>query len=207
MSWERMEYEEVSKCACGEGTVVRRSYIEDDDWNRMRGGVLSEEICCDACKKTHHIEHYVRHYAALPWKGNGVVDKAYLVPNNLSIPSEIYEKTFEFALDEQIAATYSLEEISNAKLDMIKNKYSTRLEQQSSKDIVNLFVKKHKRRSLGPIVGLLNRIENQYETYEWTSQRLSEFRDQERIKIQENKKSIAAVIDQSFELDFRRNDG
>lgn len=206
MSWERTEYVEVAKCACGEGTVVRHSYIEDDDWNRIRDGVISEEICCDACKKNYHIEHYARHCFCFSWEGDGIVDKAYLVPDNLSIPSEIHKRTFSFELDEQIVAAYCLEEIINVKLDMIQNKYSTRLERQSSKDIVNLFVKKHKRRSLEPIVELLNYIENQYEKYEWTHQRLSEFRDQERIRIQENKKSIAAILDQSFELDFRRND-
>ena len=206
MSWERTEYEEISKCACGKGTVVRHSYIEDDDWNRIQEGVISEEICCDTCRGNYHIEHYIHHYFCLPWKGNGIIDKAYLVPNNLSIPPEIHEKSFHFNLDEQIVATYCLEEILKAKLDMIQNRYSTRLTRQSSKEIINLFAKKHKKRSLASIVELLSHIETQYETYEWTPQRLAEYREQEKIKIQSNQESIAAILDKSFELDFRRND-
>ena len=66
------------------------------------------------------------------------------------------------------------------------------------------YEKEYKRRSLSPIVELLNNIENQYDQYEWTPQRLEEFRNNEKIKIQENKQVIADVLGQSFELDFRR---
>lgn len=204
MSWDRTEYTETAICACGKGTIVRLAYIEDDDWNRTRGGIISEEICCTECKKKFHIEHYIQHYFCPPWKGDGIIDRTYLVPNNFTIPSVLSEKNFCFSVDEQIVANYYLEEISAAKADMIRNKYSTKLERKSSQDIVAWYEKRYKRRSLSPIVELLNNIESQYDHYEWTPQRLEEFRNNEKIKIQENKRVIADVIARSFELDFRR---
>lgn len=204
MSWDRSEYTETAVCACGNGIIVRKVYVEDDDWNRSRSGIISEEICCDNCKKKFHIEHYVKHYFCFPWDGDGIVDKTYLVPNNLTIPSVLSEKNFFFSVDEQIVANYCLEEISAAKADMIRNKYSTRLELKSSQQIVALYAKEYKRRSLAPIVELLNDIENQYHKYDWTPQRLKDFRSKERLKIQENKQAIEMVLEQSFELDFRR---
>ncbi len=204
MSWDRTEYTETAICACGKGTIVRLAYIEDDDWNRTQGGIISEEICCTECKEKIHIEHYIQHYFCPPWKGDGIMDRTYLVPNNFTIPSVLSEKNFCFSVDEKIVANYYLEEISAAKADMIRNKYSTRLERKSSQDIVAWYEKEYKRRSLSPIVELLNNIENQYDQYEWTPQRLEEFRNNEKIKIQENKQVIADVLGQSFELDFRR---
>ena len=204
MSWDRTEYTETSICRCGKGTIVRLAYIEDDDWNRTRGGIISEEICCTECKEKFHIEHYIQHYFCPSWKGDGIIDRTYLVPNNFTIPSVLSEKNFCFSVDEQIVANYYLEEISAAKADMIRNKYSTKLERKSSQDIVAWYEKRYKRRSLSPIVELLNNIESQYDHYEWTPQRLEEFRNNEKIKIQENKRVIADVIARSFELDFRR---
>ncbi len=204
MSWDRTEYTETAICACGKGTIVRLAYIEDDDWNRTRGGIISEEICCTECKEKFHIEHYIQHYFCPYWKGDGIIDRTYLVPNNFTIPSVLSEKNFCFSVDEQIVANYYLEEISAAKADMIRNKYSTKLERKSSQDIVAWYEKRYKRRSLSPIVELLNNIESQYDHYEWTPQRLEEFRNNEKIKIQENKRVIADVIARSFELDFRR---
>ena len=206
MSWDRIEYTEYAVCACGKGKVVRHAYSESDDWNRSRDGIISESILCTACKENFHIEHYVKYVFCLPWKGDGRIDRTYLVPNGLSIPQELSQTNFQFKLDEQIVATYSLEEIANAKADMLQNKYSTRLKQKSSKEIVELFFKKYKKKSLSPIIHLLNDIEAHYQKYRWTPQRLSEFKLQETIKIQENEASISNVLNQSFELDFKRSD-
>ena len=121
MSWDRTEYTETAICACGKGTIVRLAYIEDDDWNRTQGGIISEEICCTECKEKIHIEHYIQHYFCPPWKGDGIMDRTYLVPNNFTIPSVLSEKNFCFSVDEKIVANYYLEEISAAKADMIRN--------------------------------------------------------------------------------------
>lgn len=204
MSWERTEYTETAVCACGKGKVVRRAYIEDDDWNRTRNGTISEGICCSECNDKFHIEHYTQHYFCPPWQGDGIIDRTYLVPNDLTIPSELSEKTFCFSIDEQIVSKYSLEEILAVKSDMNRNKYSTRLERKSSQEIVTLYAKKYKKKSLPPIVELLSNIESHYEKYEWTPERLKEFRNKEEIKIQERKQIISEILEQSFELDFRR---
>lgn len=206
MSWDRTEYVETAVCACGKGTIVRHAYREKDDWNREREKIISEKIYCDACEKKYHIEHYVRYFLQPLWEGDGVMDRAFLVPNNYTIPAEISERIFRFNLDEQIVATYCLEEILSAKSDMIRNKFSTRLERQSSKEIVKLFAKKYKKRSLSLIVELLSQIESRYEDYKWTPLRMEEYRNQEKIRIKENEQAIQDVLNQSFELRFRRND-
>ena len=206
MSWDRTEYVETAVCACGKGTIVRHAYREKDDWNREREKIISEKIYCDACEKKYHIEHYVRYFLQPLWEGDGVMDRAFLVPNNYTIPAEISERIFRFNLDEQIVATYCLEEILSAKSDMIRNKFSTRLERQSSKEIVKLFAKKYKKRSLSLIVELLSQIESRYEDYKWTPLRMEEYRNQEKIRIKENEQAIQDVLNQSFELSFRRND-
>lgn len=108
------------------------------------------------------------------------------------------------ALDEQIVSQFSLTEISAAKSDMLKNKYSTRLELQISRDIVELFFKEYKRRSLPPIIALLKDIENNYGHYEWTSERLKKYRNNEENQIAERKQAIANIIEKSIELSFRR---
>lgn len=204
MSWDRSEYKEISLCACGKGKIVRWAYIEGDDWNRTRSGIISEEICCNDCKEKFHIEHYTRHYFCLPWKDDGIIDRVYLVPNNLSIPSELSEKKFCFCIQEQIVAEYSLKEILAVRADMIQSKYSTRLERKSSQKVVELYAKRYKKKRLAPIIEMLRNIESQYDTYEWTPQRIEEFRRNEKIQIQENKRAIDIVLSQSFELDFRR---
>lgn len=204
MSWDRIEYTETSVCACGKGKVIRRLYTEDDDWNRTQSGIISEEICCDECKEKFHVEHYIQHYFCPRWIGDGIIDKTYLVPNNFTIPPILSEKNFSFSVEEQIVATYCLEEILAAKEDMVRNKYSTRLERKSSQEIVALYAKKYKRRRLSLIVELLSNIENQYGKYEWTPQRLKEFRIKEKIMIQENKQDIDNILRLCFKLDFRR---
>jgi len=105
------------------------------------------------------------------------------------------KKDFGFSIDEQIVADYSLEEIAEAKADMIRNKYSTRLERKSSREIVKLYAKRYKKRSIPPIAKLLEDIENKYKKYEWTPQRLSEFRRKEKIEIQENERAIASLLE------------
>ena len=87
---------------------------------------------------------------------------------------------------------------------MIQSKYSTRLERKSSQKVVELYAKRYKKKRLAPIIEMLRNIESQYDTYEWTPQRIEEFRRNEKIQIQENKRAIDIVLSQSFELDFRR---
>lgn len=204
MSWERTEYKEVAPCACGKGTIVRLAYTEDDDWNRSRSGIINEKIACENCRTQYHIEHVIRHYSSPSWEGDGISAKAYLVPNSLTIPEQISEKHFSFNVEEEIVSIYSYDEIKAAKADMMKNKYSTRLELKSSQRIVLIYEKHHRKRRLAPIIDMLCNIERQYDKYEWTSERLAEYRDIEKESIRANEQEIAIAIKQSVPLEFRR---
>lgn len=204
MSWDRIEYKEVAPCVCGKGAVIRLAYTEDDDWNRARKGIIQEEIACESCRPQYHIEHIVHHYSCPKWVGDGVSDKTYLVPNSLTIPKQIGEKSFNFNVEEKIVSTYTYGEIQEAMADMVENKYSTRLKLSSSRYIVAVYEKYYKSRRLTPIIDLLNGIERQYGKYEWTKEKMSAYRAAEKVKIRENEREIADVIAQSVLLEFRR---
>lgn len=202
MSWERTEYKEVAPCACGKGTVVRLTYTEDDDWNRIRSGIISEKIECENCRIQYHIEHINQNCSCPNWE---IGVRTYLVPNSICFPVRIYEKHFHFNIDEKIVSTYSSDEIRTVIADMIKNKYSTRLELKSSLEIVLLYESHYNKRRLVPIIDMLKKIEWQYDTYEWTSEKMKAYRKEEKERIQTNEQKITKAIDQSILLDFRRN--
>lgn len=204
MRWERTEYKEVAPCACGKGTIVRLAYTEDDDWNRSRSGIINEKIACENCRTQYHIEHVIRHYSCPSWKGDGISDKAYLVPNSLTIPEQISEKHFSFNVEEEIVSIYSYDEIKAAKADMMKNKYSTRLELENSRRIVSIYEKRYKKKRLAPIIDMLCSIEQQYDKYEWTPEKIAAYRDAEKESIRANEQEIAIAIKQSVPLEFRR---
>lgn len=204
MSWDRIEYKEVAPCVCGKGAVIRLAYTEEDDWSRTRNGIISEEIACENCRSRYHIEHVERHYLCPKWEGDGICDRTYLVPNDLTIPDELREKGFRFDTEMQIASMYSYADIKAAKADMVTNKYTTRLKLQVSQDIVSIYEKCYRKRSLPPIIDLLCKIERQYNKYEWTKERMSAYRAAEKVKIRENEREIADVIAQSVLLEFRR---
>ena len=108
MSWDRFEFTEVAQCACGKGYVVRVAYTEEDDWNRSRSGIINEKIACENCRTQYHIEHVIRHYSCPSWKGDGISDNTYLVPNSLTIPEQISEKHFSFNVEEEIVSNLLL---------------------------------------------------------------------------------------------------
>lgn len=121
----------------------------------------------------------------------------------MKIPAQINEKHFDFNVDEEIVSIFSYAEIHAVKADMVKNKYSTRLELQNSRDIVSIYEKRYKRRQLTPIIDLLSRIEQQYNRYEWTPQKMAEYKSEEKERIIKNEMEINAVIDHSTLLMFK----
>ena len=84
MSWDRIEYDEFAKCKCGKGKVIRHMYRVDDDWNRTREGCIIEKLDCPECSRKYHIEHYIHHYSCMPWDGDGISDRVFLVPNGIN---------------------------------------------------------------------------------------------------------------------------
>lgn len=206
MSWDTINYNEIAVCACGGGTVIRHMQQRDDDWNRSKTLCLGEELNCSNCKTKYHIEHQIKHFPCLSWKGDGVSDRVFLVPNGISIPSVKSESHFSFSeIDKEIVANISLSEIKESINDMIENKYTTRLKLSSSHSIVRIYQKRYKKKSLNLIVPILKEIVQNYNSYEWTPEKIEDYRKVEQKDIEENNKAIEDAIKQSFELNFKRS--
>ena len=86
---------------------------------------------------------------------------------------------------------------------MIQSRYSTRLTRASSKKIVEAYFKKHKKKSLPPIIQILTAIEENYSSYQWTPEKIASFRLREQAEIDANNDNIQNVLARSFELKFR----
>ena len=139
----------------------------------------------------------------MSWDGDGISDRIFLVPNGSKLPTVKSERNFIFSkLDEQLVSQLTVTEIARAIEDMKMNKYSTRLEFDVSKRIVALFEKRYKKRSLNLIIPMLEKIVQSYEQYEWTPEKIAEYRIMEKEEIEQNKKEIQEVLDRSFELFF-----
>ena len=206
MSWDKIEYDEFAECKCGKGKVIRRICRQDDDWNRTREECIGEKIDCPECSIKYHIEHHIRHYSCMPWDGDGISDRVFLVPNGIKIPDVKTERCFSFhKLDETIVANIDITDIKAAINDMKENRYTTRLKLCSSKEIVRLYQKRYKKKCLNLIVPFLEKIVQNYNNYEWTLESIEEYRKTERKSIAENKKEIEQAIGLSFELVFGRN--
>lgn len=204
MSWDTVEYIEEATCACSKGKVIRSIYESSNDWNQHRQGTNEERILCKYCNEKYHIEHYIRYYYCPTWIGDGVVDGTYLVQNGLCIPKPIGEKRFDFSVEEKIVSMFTLNEIIKSKEDMILNKYSTRVKLETSKNIISLYNDKYKRRSLPKIIEMLENIEQKYNTFKWTYEKMKTYRENEQEKIKRNNEEINNVIKQSYKLEFKR---
>ncbi len=205
MSWDTIHYDLFAKCACGKGKVIRHIERRDDDWNRSETYCIGEEIECSDCCNKYHIEHVIHHYYCPPWKGDGISDRAFLVPNEIKMPPRKNEHYFVFSdIDEEIVASLSLEDIKASIDDMKTNKYTTRLQLESSERIVDLYQGRYRKRNLKLITPILEDIIQNYNKYEWTHDKMIEYRHKEKEEIENNKKEIERVIEQSFELEFRR---
>ncbi len=201
MSWDRFEYDEIAKCRCGKGKIVRHMYEEEDDWNRSRGGCTGEEIQCPECSKRYRIEHLMN------YKHDGIIeyDRVFLVPQNMNFPQPISERSFYSPhIEEEIVASFPLDDIKASANDMIVNRYTTRLRLSVSKQIVSVYYKRFKRKDLSLIVPILNKIITNYDSFEWTVDKITEYRQKEKEAILENNKAIELAISNSFELNFSR---
>ena len=88
---------------------------------------------------------------------------------------------------------------------MQTNKYTTRLELGSSREIVLLYQRRYKKKSLKMIIPVLETIIQNYDKYEWTPETITEYRTTEEKDLSKNNKAIDEAISKSFELNFRRN--
>lgn len=204
MSWDKTYFKEEAICACGRGKVVRNACLADDDWNRQEYSFSNEIIKCDDCAKKYHIQHKTESVWKPVWEGGGSIDRVYLVPINETIELQTSKEIIPFSLEEEIVANFSLNDINKAKNEMLNNKYSTTLKEECSKKIFNIYYKCKKRKGLANIIDLLNKLEKTYYEFEWTHEKYKKFRNKEITLIENNKKIVKRVLNNSFELDFKR---
>ena len=203
MSWDTVyDRLEKSSCACGKGRVIRHSYMRMDDWNRTDDGYYGEEIQCEHCSKKYHIEHYIRHFFCPSWEGDGISDIPFLVPIGMSLKHDVSPKYFNFGLDEKIVSSYEKRNIQAVIDDMSINRYSTRLILNESRDIVNLYYRTYRKRSLPNIIKLLQKCKSNYDSYEWTFEKMQKYKIEEQQRIETNTQIINDTISKSFKLDF-----
>jgi len=203
MSWETMyDRLEQSRCACGKGVVIRHSYMKMDDWNRSESGYYGEKIQCDDCHENYHIEHNMTHYPCFPWKSDGVSDIPYLVPNGMTLKHDMLQKKFNFSLEERIVSSFEKDNLQKVLDDMIASKYSTQLKLVDSKSIVDLYYQRYLKRSLPKIITFLQECAYNYDSYEWTCEKMKKYKAQEQQRIETNHQIIKDTISQSYRLDF-----
>lgn len=206
MSWDRWDYDEESLCACGKGKVIKHSYREDDDWNRAREGVTGVDILCPYCKSKYHYGSITRHYFCMPWDGDGISIKEYLVPNGFEIPKVITPQSyFGNNVKERIVCQVTKEELQAVIEDMKSNKYSTRVKMDKSNTIIGICEKGLNTKYLKKIIPILEEILASYEQYEWNPDTIAEYKRQEAERIKQNEKNITDVIAKSYKLDFHIN--
>lgn len=204
MSWETInEKIEHSQCACGNGYVTRQSSTQMDDWNRIRIQNYNEIIQCENCSSKFHIQNYQEYIFRPPWKGDSIRITSYLVPNGMTLLYDVTKKHFDFTFEEKIISSFSKENIIMIIDDMTSNKYSTRVELNNSKVIIDLYFKLHNKRSLPPIIEVLHQCLKDYDSYEWTFSVMKEFIYKEQERIKHNSEKINDSLSQSFKLNFK----
>ena len=87
---------------------------------------------------------------------------------------------------------------------MKENRFTTRLELEDSKSIVDMYYRRYKKKNLQLIIPFLEKIIHNYDKYEWIPEKIEEYRVKEKKEIEENHAVIERVISQSFELHFGR---
>jgi hypothetical protein len=86
--------------------------------------------------------------------------------------------------------------------DMSINKYSTRLTLDDSRDIVNLYYRTYRKRSVPNIIELLQKCKSDYNSYEWTFEKIQKYKIEEQQRIETNTQLINDTISKSYKLDF-----
>ena len=99
---------------------------------------------------------------------------------------------------------YTRNEIEKVINDMIRNKYSTRVQLKSSREIIVIYEKCYRRKSLKEVIPFLKEIINNYDQYHWTPEKIKEYKQLEKKKIKENENEIKKVLDKCYELHFHK---
>lgn len=204
MSWDRINIISEAKCPCGCGKIIKLHYREDDDWNRSREKIVSEEIKCPMCASKYHIEHLTHSFFQPSWKGNGTVDIAYCVPNGQTLQYNLQPRNFIFAdFEEKLVADNSEQELKRVLEDMQRNKYSTRLQMKESCSIVFEYKKRFKSQKLSNVIPFVKSAIDNYDNFEWTKERIQLFKENEEKRIQHDKNLQDEALKDSLEIDYQ----
>ena len=87
--------------------------------------------------------------------------------------------------------------------DMKENKYSTRLTLDSSKEIVGRYYRSYKKKSLPAIITILQECVDNYSSYEWTYEKMQEYKKALQKETDEHNRIIKEVLSESYPLDFK----
>ena len=205
MGWDRIEYQESAPCACGKGRLIRTTYQEDDDWNRSRFGSFGETVECPECAQKYHIEHLTRYYSQPKWDGDGISDTTYLVENGYSLQYKTSVAKLSFhRLEEEIVAQYTKEEIVQAINDMQTARFSTRLQLPSSQNIVVLYNRRYKKKSLQPITVFLNDCVEKYDTFKWNPVTVKQYYENENRLVQEGQIKLKEALQHAKKVEWKR---
>ena len=205
MSWDRIEYIEVSSCACGQGRLLRKYYQEDDDWGRSRSGYADETIECPQCRGKYHIEHLVRHFFQHKWDGDGVSDTTYLVENGFSVKHNTeVQKIMLSKLDEEIVATTIKDDIVAVIAEMKEVKYSTRLHSPNAQRIAALYFKRYKVKALPEIINFLQGCVDRYESYKWNTSTMATYLESENERVEKNQSLLNEALKHAVPVSWTR---
>ncbi len=205
MSWDRIEYQEAASCACGKGRVIRTAYQEDDDWNRFRSGSFGEEIECSDCSKKYHIEHLIRHFFQYKWDGEGISDTTYLVENGYSLNHKTKVENLPiYGLEERFVASFTKEELLKSLEEMQSVKYSTKLQLPSSKQIVALYFKRYKKKSLSGIVEYLQICISKYDSFKWNPNTVKEYYEKEKQLAADGQQKLDEALLHAVKVEWKR---
>lgn len=198
------EHSQKAVCACGNGYVTRKTYMDGDDWNRYREGTFDEKIECVECARKYHLESISKSFSTP--NGYETMTKDYLVPNamTLKLQTEPVSLPFEhFAVFvDNAVARYPKEELKASIEDMKVSKYSTRVTRDSSKELVGLYQRCNKSRSLPKIIETLEYCVADYDKFEWTYNKVMLFREEENKQLDANKDKLKKTLSESYELRY-----
>ena len=103
-------------------------------------------------------------------------------------------------LKEEIINKVTKQDLIDVIADMEKNRYSTRIDLANSKQIVRIFYKQEKHKSLKTILPVLQELLSTYDKYKWNPETIALDRENEKHMIEENEKHIIDVLSKSYEL-------
>lgn len=205
MSWDRIEFQEAASCACGKGRVIRTAYQEDDDWNRFRSGSFGEKIECPDCLKKYHIEHLIRHFFQYKWDGDGISDTTYLVENGYTLNHKTSVNGLSVnGLEESIVATFTQKDLLQSLEEMKSAKYSTKLQLPSSKQIVSLYFKRYKKRSLSGIIDYLQACIEKYDSFKWNPNTVKEYYEKEKQLAADGQQKLDEALLHTVKVEWKR---